>query len=291
MNMSLLPAVWFARFRVFFGCYLTIHFGSLIPWSAEVFSSTGVLPDPALNPLHGLFPNSLGWWNTPTMAYAVMMSLTLLSLCFTLGWFRRTTAFLLWFGATALFHRNNLTANPSLAYVGLLLLLCTLIPPGESLKPRDVSPNWEMPRMIPLCAWGLLAVGYTFSGITKLESMSWQDGTAMARLLENPLARDSALRAATAALPDILLKILTWGSLALELLFLPLCWHPRTRPWVWLAMTGMHLGIVLLLDFADLTCGMLMIHAFTFDPTWLRVERRATASARPTMNIGWGRAG
>ena len=38
-------------------------------------------------------------------------------------------------------------------------------------------------------------------------------------------------------------------------------------------MVIMHLGILVLIDFADLTCGMLMVHAFTFDPAWLRTRR------------------
>ena len=39
-----------------------------------------------------------------------------------------------------------------------------------------------------------MAVGYTFSGVTKLPSPSWRDGTALARILDNPLARPGPLR-------------------------------------------------------------------------------------------------
>lgn len=54
-------------------------------------------------------------------------------------------------------------------------------------------------------------------------------------------------------------------------------------------MVAMHLGILFVVDFADLTFGMLMIHLFTFDPDWLKIGRRrstppefARASASPT---------
>jgi len=57
--------------------------------------------------------------------------------------------------------------------------------------------------------------------------------------------------------------------------------------WCW--MVAMHLGILFVVDFADLTFGMLMIHLFTFDPDWLKIGRRrstppefARASASPT---------
>ena len=35
----------------------------------------------------------------------------------------------------------------------------------------------------------------------------------------------------------------------------------------------MHLSLILLIDFADLSLGMVMLHLFTFDPAWIR--RRA----------------
>jgi hypothetical protein len=273
----------FACFRIVFGIYLTIHFGMLIPWSAELFSSTGVLSEARLNPLHGLFPNPLVWWDSSRLAYAWTIGLTLLSLGFTVGLARRTISLLLWFGATALFHRNNLTANPSLAYIGLMLALCALIPPGEKLRGAP-PPHWQLPQMVLVCAWTLLAVGYLFSGITKLGSPSWIDGTAIARLLENPLARHSPLRGLTLALPDFMLKSFTWGSLVAELAFLPCCLHPCTRKWAWFAMVGLHLGILLLIDFADLTCGMLMIHLFTFDPRWLPAKLTSAKSIAHEIN-------
>ncbi len=41
----------------------------------------------------------------------------------------------------------------------------------------------------------------------------------------------------------------------------------------WSGMMVMHVGIVLMVDFADLTLGMVMIHLFTFDPDWLAPRR------------------
>jgi predicted DCC family thiol-disulfide oxidoreductase YuxK len=35
-------------------------------------------------------------------------------------------------------------------------------------------------------------------------------------------------------------------------------------------MATLHVSLVALVDFADLSLGMLMIHAFTFDPAWVR---------------------
>lgn len=38
-------------------------------------------------------------------------------------------------------------------------------------------------------------------------------------------------------------------------------------------MVGMHLGILALVSFADLSAGMLMLHLFTIDSRWLRSAR------------------
>jgi predicted DCC family thiol-disulfide oxidoreductase YuxK len=115
-----------------------------------------------------------------------------------------------------------------------------------------------------------MALGYTYSGYTKLVSPSWLDGTALARVLENPLARPGFLRDAILSLPAGLLRLAAWGALLAELSFAPLALMPRLRPWLWGLMLLMHLGLIVLIDFADLSLGMVMLHLFTFDPAWVR---------------------
>ncbi len=260
----------FSLFRILFGSYLAIHFAMLAPWAAEVFGSGGVMPEPSMNPAHGLFPNPLDLKLPDAVVTAFVVLLALASLFFAAGCWRKPAALLLWFGSTALFHRNNLIGNPALPYTGLLLVLTLLVPSGEPLSRGPRRADWAMPVWVPRCAWILMAVGYTFSGLTKVGSPSWMDGSAIARLLENPLARPGWVRDVLASLPDGMLSALTWGTLALEILFLPLALFSRTRPWIWLAMVAMHLGIIAVVDFADLSFGMLMLHLFTFDPRWLK---------------------
>ena len=120
-----------------------------------------------------------------------------------------------------------------------------------------------------------MAIGYSYSGYTKLVSPSWVDGSAIARILDSPLARPSFVRDLALALPTPVLQLMTWGGLALELLFAPLALVRRVRPWLWLAMLGLHLNLMVLIDFADLSFGMVILHAFTFDPSWLRARRSA----------------
>ena len=81
----------------------------------------------------------------------------------------------------------------------------------------DPAGGWRMPAGIFLVAWILMAVGYSYSGYTKLISPSWIDGTALARIFDNPLARPGFLRDAVLQMPSGLLNVATWGALALEL--------------------------------------------------------------------------
>ncbi|QTN31752.1 DUF393 domain-containing protein [Akkermansiaceae bacterium] len=271
MNASsnAMTAWQFTAFRIIFGAYLAIHFTGLVPYATELFGSTGLIGDPSLNPAAGLFPNPLNLGLPPASLAAILISLVALSLCYAAGFLRPLVSIVLWFGWTALFHRNNLISNPSIPYVGLLLALSAIVPGGEPLSTGRIRDDWKMPAWIPRCAWFLLAAGYTFSGYTKLHSPSWTDGSAMRFLLENPLARPGFIRDSMLALPDGFLASATWFTLAAELLYLPLACFRKTRPWIWLVMVLLHIGIILVVDFADLSLGMLMIHAFTFDHRWL----------------------
>ncbi len=267
----------FALFRIAFGLWLAWHFAALVPWAGELFSERGVLPDPALNPIYGLFPNPLAWIGAPWFSMFWCGLGAGLGLLLAVGWQRVGVALGLWFVWAALFNRNVLISNPSIPYVGLLLLLLALVPDGEPWRWRGrvVRPStWTTPLGGWATAWALMALGYTFSGVVKLQSPSWVDGTAFTHLLQNPLARPGWFRDAALGLPGWCHALLTWGALAAEVLFLPLALWQRARAWVWLSMVGMHLGILLVVDFADLTLGMLMLHAFTFDPAWLPAARR-----------------
>lgn len=264
----------FSLFRIIFGSYLAIHFAMLIPYAEELFGSGGLISDPALNPTTGLFPNPLNLAVPPAALPWIIGILAALSVAFAVGWFRPAVSIVLWFGWTALFHRNNLIGNPSIPYIGLLLLLCALVPTGEALAIAKRDADWAMPKWVFRCAWILLAAGYSFSGYTKMFSPSWVDGSAMSFLLENPLARPGPFRDLMLALPSGFLKALTWFTLTAELAFLPLALWSRSRPWIWLTLVALHLGIIVVIDFADLSFGMLMIHLFTFDPAWLPVRMK-----------------
>lgn len=259
---------------VILGGYLAYHFAALVPWATELFSREGMLPRGTLSPLLHAFPNVLalhdGWLFVTLFVASGALAATLLAL----GVRRRATALWCLFVLACVFGRNPLIRNPSLPYVGLALL-AVVATRGE-----------RIPKAVLHALWILLAVGYTYSGLTKLAAPSWIDGTAFGHVLQNPLAYEHA--ALVSALPSWLLATATYGVLALEILFPLLALSRRARPWAWLAMTALHVGLLLLIDFADLTAGMLVIHAFVFDERWLKRTKLAPPGTSATAATSKG---
>jgi predicted DCC family thiol-disulfide oxidoreductase YuxK len=271
----------YSLFRAIFGMYLFVHFVQLLPWGAELFSNQGALASAADSPLIHLFPNVLAVCDEPAFVTGLLVAAGALSVLFAAGFYDRLAAVCLWYILACLFGRNPLIANPSLPFVGWMLLAHACLPPAPygswSARGRpDPGGSWRMPQPIFRVAWIVMALAYSYSGYTKLISPSWLDGTAMARVLENPLARPGLMREALVALPSGLLRLGTWSALGLELAFAPLALVARLRPWLWGLMLLMHFSLIGLIDFADLSLGMVMLHLFTFDPGWIQPLKAPT---------------
>ena len=281
----LLPkAAWtgvrYGRFRLVLGAYLAVHFAHLAPWAAELFSSRGVLPDGRTSPFIHLFPNVLALADGPAFVTVLVAAAAVLAVLLALGVADRVGAVVLAYVLACLYGRNPLIANPSLPYVGWLLLAhATLrpLPAGVGLWRGEPAGGYQVSRPMQAAAWIVLAAGYSFSGYTKLVSPSWLDGSAVARVLASPLARPGWLRDALLALPAGALHVASWAALALELTFLPLAVLPRLRRWLWAAMLGMHVTLIALVAFADLSFGMVVFHLFVADPAWWREPRLASS--------------
>jgi len=263
----------YSLFRAIFGAYLFVHFATLLPWGSELFSSNGILPSSA-SPFLTLFPNIFALADTDGAVAGVLAIGTAASIAFALGLYDRVSAVVMWYLLTCLVGRNPLIANPSLPFAGWLLLAHAAMPasPYGSWSARhrtDPRGGWSMPPALFAAAWIVMSAGYTYSGYEKLLSPSWLDGTAVARVLQNPLARPGVVRDLSLAAPDDALRIVTWAVLAIEVLYAPLALLRRARPWIWTAMVAMHVGLIVLVDFAELSLGMLVLQLFTFDPCWV----------------------
>src|SRR5213594_4994148 len=121
----------------------------MLPWSAELFSAEGIFRDPSALPLHGLFPNVLAIWDSPAALRLFVGALCAAAVSFACGVLRPLSAVLIWYGATCLFNRNPLIANPALPYVGLTLCSALSFRRGKAWR-------WggDFPGMIGSCRLG-----------------------------------------------------------------------------------------------------------------------------------------
>lgn len=266
--------------RALFGIFLTIYFVYLLPWAAELFSNTAALPNASASPFAYVFPSILSLFDAPWFVTLLVGIAALASIAFTIGARSKAMAILILYIGACLFVRNPLINLLTLTFVGWMLLFHATIPgtPFGSWSARGrTNPNdgWQLPRSFFTATWLVMAAGYSYSGYTKLISPSWQGGSAITSVLQSPLARTGPIRDLMLALPDLILQALTYSTLALELLTLPLALIARLRPWLWLSLVSLHIGILTTVAFADLNIGMLLIHLFTFNPAWIPGKKAA----------------
>src|SRR5271155_1669279 len=118
----------FSLFRITFGLYLFIHFTRLYPVAIELFSNQGVIKNASVLPSFGKLPILLFKYDDPLFIEQFVGLLIISSVLFTFGIYRRLNALWLYYGWMSLLNRNPLISNPSLGYIGWILLACSIIP-------------------------------------------------------------------------------------------------------------------------------------------------------------------
>ena len=277
MNKVAVTGHQFVFFRVILGIYLVFHFAGLLPHATEIFSELGMFAAQSALPTLDALPNLFSLSDSPAFVYSVLGIGILGGVCLIMGVERRAVSLILWIVWLSLFNRNPFISNPSIAFVGFALLIMAALPNGEPFAWRKTQFDWHVPNWVSHGALLLLMLGYTVSGLHKLTAPSWVDGTALIHVLNLPLARDTALTSSLLALPTWCVNIATWGALAVEIVALPLTFYHRTRPWIWLGLFLMNVSILTVIDFADLTFGILLFHLFVFDNRWLPGRKFETA--------------
>ena len=143
----------YSVFRALFGTYLFVHFAQLVPWGAELFSCRGVLPEAGASPVLHLFPNVLAVADTPAVVTGLLLAGAGLSVLLALGRYDRAAAVGLWYVWACLFGRNPLIANPSIPFVGWMLLAHACLPAAPfgswaACGRADPGRGWRMPEGI-----------------------------------------------------------------------------------------------------------------------------------------------
>lgn len=260
----------FQIFRLIMGLYMTYLFGQNISYSNILFGSESVFEN-----TNRLFLPSFFALPFSSLQYDLILGcLSLLGVLLAVGIFPRILALVLWFSFASLINYNPFLTWPSEGNVGWLLLFISLIPqPSKDLiNKKNLSEEIDIFLPLILGAGFVLAGGYTFSGLNKLNnSLSWQTGMGLEHALTQYFVKDNFLTTMFMTIPLFIRQGLSYFILWGEILSLPM-WliNERTKFLSWIILTAMHIILFLTNNLWIVTIPMFAHHLLVFNPQWLR---------------------
>lgn len=199
--------------------------------------------------------------NTPGNVAAYFCFLFLAVLLFTVGFYARIQAAIIFLLLTSLHHRNLMMLEGEDVMMRLLSFFCVFLPLDHNFsvrawwrKRKQAKP---FPQQMPI--WSLrliqfqMTLLYASTASMKLHGAAWIDGTAMYYVARLDALFQGGLFPNTLLNSLPFLHFLTWSVMAFETL-LPLgLWIKQTRRWFLLAAVLFHLGI-------DLNMNLFLFH-------------------------------
>jgi predicted DCC family thiol-disulfide oxidoreductase YuxK len=256
-----------ALFRIVFGLLLFNWFWQLYPNFGAFFTDEGMLPRRSLlefHPVRITLLNAVGeWWAITIFWIASLVIATMV----TIGYRTRLACVLAFVAVSSFQWRNPLILDGSDFVFRPVPLWLAFAASGErfsldaALRRARGDPvtgrGWALPvRLLEIqYAWIYLA-----TGLEKLAGPAWRNGTAtyFALQLKHTFGRawaDFLVR------DPLLVRAQTWGTLFLELAFLPLVFAPVLQRYARLLAValaaGLHVGIALFMNVGNFPIVML----------------------------------
>jgi hypothetical protein len=264
-----------AFFRILYGLQLFNWFWQLYPNLTAFFTDEGIFPR---RQLLAFYPDRLSllnlvgeWWQVA----AIWGFSCIVALALTVGWRTRLASFLAFVLVISFQWRNPLILDGSDLVFRFMPLWLMFTNAGDlySIDARrhpqpPTGRGWALPiRILELqVAWIYLA-----TGIEKLGGSLWVNGTAAyyALQLEHTFGRSWAR---PIAVQPLLVQLISWGTIAVELGFLPLAMIPSrwTRLIAAVAAFGLHLGILTMMNVGNFPVIMLSTLVLFLPPEWIR---------------------
>jgi hypothetical protein len=246
------PTSTLAVFRIVFGALSFVWTLSLLPDLYAFFAPDGI---EARQPVD----LATGWWGVlnavDTRAVVLVVFLVLLvgSLCFLVGYRTRLASVIVFVGILSFQHRTPSIFNAGDVLIRICAFFLMFAPAGASFsvdrwrKHRDHF--WEFPARAP---WALrliqvqVSVLYLASVWEKLHGAAWRNGTAVS--LSLGLQDFQRLPAPGFLVHSLLLSsVMTYWTLAVELMIGILVWNRAARPLVLALGVSLHLSIDVML--------------------------------------------
>lgn len=263
-------------FRILYGLQLFNWIWQLYPNLAAFFTDEGILPRRALLATFGDRFSLLTLFG-PLWQVTVFWVLALIvAVLLTIGWRSRLMSFLAFVVVTSFSFRDPLILDGSDWVFRLLPLWMTFSDPGSrysidglarAARGQPSGRGWALPlRIVELqVAWI-----YAATGLEKIAGTLWPNGLATyySLQLEHTFGRSWANPIATNL---VLARLMSWGTLAIELAFLPLAMLPSrfTRLIAVVAAAGLQLGILVLMNVGNFPVIMLSALVLFLPPHWV----------------------
>ena len=280
-------------FRILYGVQLFNWVWQLYPNLNAFFTDEGILPRRALMTTFAdrfsLLTLVGEWWQV-----AIFWVLALVvALLLTVGWRSRLMSFLAFIVVTSFSFRDPLILDGSDLVFRIVPLWMAFSDPGarysidalaRSSRGQATGRGFALPvRILELqVAWI-----YAATGLEKMSGTLWPQGLATyySLQLEHTFGRAWAKPIATNML---LSNLMSWGTLVIELAFLPLTIIPSriTRLIAVVLAAGLQLGIIVLMNVGNFPVIMLSLLVLFLPPQWVdgwvaQVASLAHARLRP----------
>lgn len=254
-------------FRIVYGVLLVNWTWQLLPNLAPFFTDEGMLPRHALLALH---PGRLSlltlvgdWWGVALFWLAGLAAAVML----TVGYRTRLACALAFLVVISFQWRNPLVLDGSDLVFRLVPFWLFFAAAGDRFsvdaairRVRGDPPSGRGPALPVVLLQLQVAWIYCMTGLAKLPGARWLDGTATFYVLQLKHTFGRA-HAEPLAWNPLLMRAATWGTLAVELAFLPLVFSPVFRRQARaLALAGvvlLHLGIVAFMNVGNFPVVML----------------------------------
>src|SRR5438552_3700512 len=267
-----------ALFRIVYGIELFNWFWQLFPNLTAFFTDEGIIPR---SELVSFFPDrfsllmAMGSWWEVALFWAACLAVAVM---LTVGWHTRTACVLAFLGVASFEWRNPLILDGSDIVFRLIPLWLALTGCGDMFS-LDAANRRDRGEQLTENGPALpvrlleLQIGwiYLMTGLEKMAGTLWKDGTATfyALQLEHTFGRSWAYPLATNM---IVVHLMSWGTLAVELLFLPLTMIP-SRIARLIAVVGaafLHGGILTMMNVGNFPVIMLSALILFLPAEWVR---------------------
>lgn len=282
-------------YRVLFGSLVLLNGLFLLPEVTTFFGEQGVLPvadalrytrSPRINVLAWLPPDDR--W-----VYSFLAAYLLAAVCLTIGFLTRLSAALVFVGLVSLHHRNMIVLNSADTILRLTSFYLVFSAAGRALSvdrwlrvrrgaeppgPPAPAEPWAQ-RLIQV----QLAVAYLATVYWKLQGHTWVDGTAVYYATRT----HEFIRFPVPYVFDHLwtIKLMTWGTLAVEFALAVFVWFRDLRYPVLLAGLMLHLGLEYSMNIQLFQWVMISTYLLFIEPqdwrlakAWLARRRRPRAA-------------